>query len=73
MRHGRRHRGPGAWPYSLLPKAIAGARAVFEMNWIFAGPDGRGGGGGGGEEVEGHKHPSVRWRRMGDHAIFGES
>ncbi len=73
MRHGRRHQGsPGAWPYSLLVKAIAGARAVFEMTWIFAVPDGRVTWEWCTVEAEGHRHPSVRWRRIGDHASFGD-
>ena len=65
-------RGPGARPYSLLLKSIAGARAVFETTWIFASPDGRATWEWCTVEAEGHRHPSVRWRRMGDHAIFGD-
>ncbi|MDK1010209.1 MAG: hypothetical protein QGM46_07325 [Actinomycetota bacterium] len=47
------------------------AGAVFEMTWSFAGPDGRATWEWAGVvDADGEKHPTVRWRRIGNHAIF---
>jgi hypothetical protein len=60
-----------SWPRSLRVKSIRGAPGVLEMTWSFTGPDGRATW----EWIavaddDGRKHPAVRWRRIGDHAIF---
>ena len=60
------------WPTSLRVKPVQGASGIFEMTWSFSGPDGR-------ATWEwttitgdnGTKHPAVRWRRIGNHRIFG--
>jgi hypothetical protein len=59
---------PAVWPARLRVKAVVNAPGVFEMTWSFSGPDGRATW----EwmtitDSEGHEHPAVRWRRLGDH------
>ncbi|MDA8209532.1 MAG: hypothetical protein M0Z92_11105 [Actinomycetota bacterium] len=62
----------GAWRSSLRVKAIVGGHGIFEMTWNFSGPDGRATWEWCTVEVEGKKHPAVRWRRVGGHSIFGD-
>ncbi len=53
------------WPAALRVSALRGARAVWEMTWSFASPDGRATFEFG--TVEGERR--LRWRRIGDHAV----
>ena len=60
-----------SWPAKLRVRGIHGARGVYEMTWSFSGPDGRATW----EWVSltdeaGERQVAVRWRRIGDHAIF---
>lgn len=60
---------PGsAWPKGLRVKRVQGAPGVWEMTWSFAGPDGRATF----EWIELDGEPAIRWRRVGDHAIFSD-
>ncbi len=60
-----------SWPRSLRVKAIRSASGIFEMKWSFAGPDGRATWEWAGVvDADGEKYPTVRWRRIGNHAIF---
>ena len=60
---------PGApWPKALRVKRVQGAEGVWEMTWSFAGPDGRATF----EWAQIDAEPAIRWRRVGDHAIFTE-
>lgn len=54
------------WPGSLRVKSVRGARAVMEMTWSFASPDGRSTF----ELVTVNGELRVRWRRVGDHQVF---
>ena len=63
-----------AWPSSLRVKSVRSAPGVFEMTWSFSGPDGRAtwewctiSSMENGVEVN---RPAVRWRRVGNDAIF---
>ena len=65
----RRLADPGApWPKRLRVKRVQGAQGVWEMTWSFAGPDGRATF----EWTQIDAEPAIRWRRVGDHAIFTE-
>jgi hypothetical protein len=55
-----------AWPASLRVKGIENAPGVLEMTWSFSGPDGRATF----EWIQIEGQLAVRWRRLGDHAIF---
>lgn len=55
------------WPRSLRVKAVQGAPGVLEMTWSFASPDGRATF----ELVTVENELRCRWRRVGDHALFG--
>ena len=55
------------FPKKLRVKPVTGAPGIWEMTWSFAGPDGRATF----EWIEIAGEPTVRWRRIGDHAIFG--
>ena len=55
------------WPNSMRIKSVQGARGVWEMTWSMSDPDGRATW----EWVEIDGEPAVRWRRIGDHSIFG--
>jgi hypothetical protein len=57
------------WPRSLRVRGVVGAPGIWEMTWSFAGPDGRATF----EWIEIDGQPAIRWRRIGGHAIFGES
>lgn len=54
------------WPASLRVKSVRGAGGVLEMTWSFASPDGRATF----EVITVDGEPRVRWRRVGDHAVF---
>ena len=54
------------WPKRLRVKSVEGAPGIWEVTWSFAGPDGR-------TTFEWTTiagEPGIRWRRIGDHAIF---
>lgn len=53
-------------PASLRVKAVEGAPGILEMTWSFSGPDGRATF----EWISIGRARSVRWRRIGGHAIF---
>lgn len=54
------------WPAALRVKAVRGAAGVLEMTWSFGSPDGRATF----EFVTVNNELRVRWRRVGDHAVF---
>jgi hypothetical protein len=54
-------------PQRLRVKSMRGARGVMEMTWSFTSPDGRATF----EWVEIDGEKAIRWRRVGDHSIFG--
>lgn len=54
------------WPQSLRVKSVQGAPGVLEMTWSFASPDGRATF----EFVTVNDELRLRWRRVGDHAVF---
>jgi putative SOS response-associated peptidase YedK len=54
------------WPTSLRVKHIVSAAGILEMTWSFASPDGRATFAL--VTVDGERR--VRWRRVGDHAVF---
>lgn len=54
------------WPPSLRIKPVRSAAGVLEMTWSFASPDGRPTF----EFVTVDDEVRVRWRRVGDHAVF---
>jgi len=65
------------FPSGLRVKAVKGAPGVFEMTWSFAGSDGRVTWDWADVQVmddsgETSTVPAVRWRRIGDHRIFGK-
>ena len=61
-----------SWPAKLRVRPVRGAEGIFEMTWSFSGPDGRATW----EWVTvtdrstGRRHRAVRWRRVGNHAVF---
>lgn len=54
------------WPASLRVKSVRSAPGILEMTWSFASPDGRATF----ELVTVEGELRVRWRRVGDHAVF---
>ena len=54
------------WPKRLRVKSVEGAPGIWEVTWSFAGPDGRATF----EWATIDGEPGIRWRRIGDHAIF---
>lgn len=54
------------WPASLRVKAVRSADGVLEMTWSFSGPDGRATF----EFFTVDGELRLRWRRVGDHAVF---
>jgi hypothetical protein len=56
-----------AWPSSLRVRSVEGAAGIWEMTWSFAGPDGRATF----EWIQIEGALAVRWRRIGEHEIFG--
>jgi hypothetical protein len=60
------HESP-AWPKSMRVKRVQGTNGIWEMTWSMNDPDGRATW----EWVEIDGEPGVRWRRIGDHSIFG--
>jgi hypothetical protein len=56
------------WPASLRVRKVESAPGIWEMTWSLSGPDGRATF----EWVEVDGSPAVRWRRIGDHRIFGK-
>jgi hypothetical protein len=55
------------WPRSLRVGALVGTRGILEMTWSFASPDGRAT-----SEFVRTDTWTCRWRRVGDHDVFGE-
>ena len=55
------------WPASFRVSPMGSARGVWEMTWLFSGPDGRATV----EFVTIDGQPGVRWRRIGSHSIYG--
>lgn len=58
--------GTESWPQELRVKKLISVPGVWEMTWSFAAPDGRATF----EFVETGEEIRVRWRRIGQHAIF---
>lgn len=58
--------GGARWPAALRVRRMVGAPGVWEMTWSFASPDGRATF----ELVTVEGRLMVRWRRIGDHAIY---
>lgn len=56
------------WPARLRVKPVRRATGVLEMTWSFSGPDGRATF----ELVTVDGELRCRWRRVGDHSIFGD-
>lgn len=54
------------WPASLRVKSVRSAPGILEMTWSSASPDGRATF----ELVTVGGELRVRWRRVGDHAVF---
>ena len=54
------------WPKRLRVKSVEGAPGIWEMTWSFSGPDGRAAF----EWTTIDGNPGIRWRRIGDQAIF---
>lgn len=54
------------WPQSLRVKSVQGTPGVLEMTWSFASPDDRATF----EFVTVNDELRLRWRRVGDHAVF---
>jgi hypothetical protein len=54
------------WPATLRVRPMVSASGIWEMTWNFSSPDGRATF----EFVTDPQGPIVRWRRIGDHAIF---
>lgn len=57
---------PNPWPRGLRIKPIQGAKGIWELTWSMSDPDGRATW----EWIDIEGRPAIRWRRVGDHAIF---
>jgi hypothetical protein len=55
-----------SWPKSLRVKSVQGAEGIWEMTWSLSGPDGRATF----ELIKIGGEIAIRWRRVGDHAVF---
>lgn len=64
--------GSFRWPKSLRVKNVEAAPGVWEMTWSFSGPDGRATWEWITIDAGGKKAAAIRWRRIGNHAIFGD-
>lgn len=60
--------GSFVWPSALRVRPMRSAPGIWEMTWSFSGPDGRATF----EFVRVDGELRVRWRRIGDHGVFGE-
>jgi hypothetical protein len=62
--------GPGGfrWPHALRVRRLVSAPGIWELTWSFSGPDGRATF----DFVPLGSDRLVRWRRIGDHRVFGE-
>lgn len=56
------------WPKSLRVDELRGASGVMEMTWSFASPDGRATF----QFVQDGDEWVCRWRRIGNHDVFGQ-
>jgi hypothetical protein len=65
---GRGDRPFPIWPARLRVKSVKAADGIWEMTWSFSGPDGRATF----EYVTLDGEPAIRWRRIGDHAVFAK-
>ena len=54
------------WPKRLRIKRVEGAPGLWEMTWLFVGPDGRATF----EWTSIDGNPGIRWRRISGHEIF---
>ncbi len=55
------------WPAGLRVSPLKSAPGIWEMTWSFSGPDGRATF----EFVDVAGETRVRWRRIGDHGVYG--
>jgi len=55
------------WPAKLRIKGVKGAPGIWEMTWSFTDPDGRATW----EWISIDGDAAIRWRRVGDHSVFG--
>ena len=55
------------WPARLRVSPLKSAPGIWEMTWSFSGPDGRATF----EFIEIEGEPAIRWRRIGDHGVYG--
>jgi len=62
------YENPGGftWPARLRVTQLTSTKGIWEMTWSFASPDGRATF----EFITGPDGVRVRWRRIGDHAIY---
>ncbi|MHB1166199.1 MAG: hypothetical protein ACYC3K_13375 [Candidatus Nanopelagicales bacterium] len=60
--------GSFTWPAALRVRPMRSAPGIWEMTWSFSGPDGRATF----EFARVEGDLRVRWRRIGDHGVFGE-
>jgi hypothetical protein len=58
--------GSASWPAKLRVSPMKSAPGIWEMTWSFSGPDGRATF----EFITESGDERVRWRRIGDHAIY---
>lgn len=56
------------WPASLRVKSVQRHPGIWEMTWLFTGPDGHATF----EIVDVGGEPAIHWRRIGNHRIFQE-
>ncbi len=56
------------WPSRLRVRGVSGASGIWEMTWSFTDPDGRATW----EWTTIDGEPAIRWRRVGNHSIFGD-
>lgn len=59
--------GSPDWHPRLRVKRVQGSDGIWEMTWNFARPDGRATF----QWTTVDDEPAIRWRRIGDHDIFG--
>ena len=63
-----KEKGPAyRWPAALRDHPMKSAPGVWEVTWSFASPDGRATF----EWVRDDRGLMLRWRRIGDHSIYG--
>ncbi len=60
------HGETAPWPNGMRVKPVKGAEGIWELTWSMDDPDGRATW----EWVTVGGEQAIRWRRVGDHAIF---